>query len=180
MIDQYTFIDANGDGNKERKTTETTELYNKLSADEVNALRDKLNETVDAVNLVAAPLFPDFKLKFKASGNLDQNAIEVGDVVGGFYDIDTIWNDATYDGGPLDDKDSYTKIDPDALAVFDPELLTADGITNDFELPIGFNVSSLLLDRGERYKGTEWDQTGTTLTVIGDILAAGTKIYIKP
>lgn len=172
MITKYTFIDANPGGNKERKTTETTELYNKLSADEVNALRDKLDEIVDAVNVLAAPIYPGYKLTYKADGNLDVNTLEIGDRVGGFN------NDAIYNGGDPTDPGNYTIIDnsPD----FEPELLISDGITNDFTLPAGFNVTSLLLDRGERYKGTEWDQTGTTLTIIGATLAAGRKIYIKP
>ena len=43
MIQDYQFIDGNSNGDKERKTSSTTFLYNKLSAQETNNLR-KHNE----------------------------------------------------------------------------------------------------------------------------------------
>jgi len=110
MIEPYEFIDANLSGEKEAKTTANTELFNKLSAEETNRFRTKLNETISAVNATAIPLFPDFKLKYKAEGNTAPSTFEVGDIVGGFYDESTVWDLAIYNGGDVNDKLNYTKI----------------------------------------------------------------------
>lgn len=50
MIEPYEFIDKNGDGDKERLTGATVQLFNKLSADETNLFRDKINEIIAHVN----------------------------------------------------------------------------------------------------------------------------------
>jgi hypothetical protein len=110
MIEPYEFIDANESGEKERKTSATTELFNKLSAAETNAFRTKINEIAEAVNTTAVPLYPDFRLKYKATGNSAQNTFEVGDIVGGFYNESTIWDLATYNGGDITDKANYTRL----------------------------------------------------------------------
>ena len=104
MIVPYEFIDGNLAGEKEKKLTATTELYNKLSAVETNNIRTKINELVDAVNLQAVPLYGDFKLLYKSNGNLDQLVVEVGDIVGGFL------GNYYYIGGDLELPTSYQKI----------------------------------------------------------------------
>lgn len=55
MIDLFQFIDKNADGDKERLTGATVELYNKLSAEETNLIRDKLNEIITFVNGLNTP-----------------------------------------------------------------------------------------------------------------------------
>lgn len=177
MIEPYEFIDKNGAGEKERQLGATTELYNKLSAEETNNFRAKLNEIIDRVNLSDVPLFPLFALKFKGEGNLDLQSLEVGDIVHGFYDADNIWDNATYDGGDPEDKANYTRI----VDTFEPELIISDGLTNDYVLSqSGLKVKALYLDRGPRYKFTEWEQEGDTITILGPLLAAGRKIYVTP
>lgn len=170
----YEFIDANGAGYKERRLTATTELFNKLSAEETNLFKDKINEVIDIVNLNKVPLFPIFALKFKADGNLDPFAIEVGDIVHGFYDANTIWDNAIYMGGDLNNKANYQLV----VIAFEPQLFTSTGTTNDFNLPAGMLAKHVYLDRGVRYKGLEWEQVGVTVTLLGATLAANRKIYI--
>lgn len=55
MIDLFQFIDKNVDGDKERLTGATVQLYNKLSAEEANLIRDKLNEIIISVNGLNTP-----------------------------------------------------------------------------------------------------------------------------
>lgn len=174
IVEYYEFIDVNQDGYKERKLTATTELYNKLSAEETNRFKDKINEIIDVVNFSKIPLFPAFALKFKGDGNLDNFNIEVGDIVHGFYDANTIWDNARYLGGDLNDKNNYELI----VVSFKPQLFTSTGASNDFALPAGMLAKSVYIDRGMRYKGTEWSQSGNTLVIEGATLAAGKKIYV--
>lgn len=110
MINDFEFIDANGDGEKERQLGATVQLYNKLSADEANRIRSKFNELIDAANSSGIPLFPLFALKFKGEGNLLTETLEAGDIVHGFYDAFTIWDNAVYNGGDPTDKANYTQI----------------------------------------------------------------------
>lgn len=181
-IEHYEFIDKKPDGTKERVLGTTIYLYNKLSADETNAIRTKLNELVDAANFSVVPLYEVFGLKFKAEGNIDMLNIEVGDVAHRYSTIDGIWENAVFNGGDPQDPASYTIIS----AVAEPVLFISDGLVNTFELPLGMRAGSLFIDRGMRYKITpdnptgEWEQDGTTITLSGAIIAAGKKIYITP
>lgn len=175
-MEHYEFIDGNVDGDKERVLGATVQLYNKLSADETNLIRDKINELVDGFNLIAPPIFPIFALKFKGDGNTNQLLLEVGDIVHGFYDATTIWDNATYDGGDPTDKDNYTFIS--TAPNYEPMLFTATGSSNVFTLTSGMIAKNVFLDRGMRYKGTEWTQVGNDLTISGATLAAGRKIYV--
>lgn len=176
MIDHYEFIDGKpGSGLKERVLGPTVFLYNKLSADETNNIRAKLNELADAINVTGVPLFPIFALKFKGEGNLDINTLEVGDIVHGFYSAGVIWDNATYNGGDPADKANYTRI----VDSFEPELFTSTGSSNIFTLAqSGMKVKNLFIDRGPRYKFTEWDQSGDEIEILGATLAAGRKIYV--
>lgn len=110
MIDNFEFIDAKPDGTKERQLGATVQLYNKLSADEANRIRSKFNELIAAANFSGIPLFPLFALKFKGEGNTLTDTLEAGDIVHGFYDADTIWDNARYDGGDPTDKANYAQI----------------------------------------------------------------------
>ena len=181
-IEHYEFIDKKPDGTKERVLGATIYLYNKLSADETNAIRAKLNELVDAVNFSVIPLYEVFALKFKGEGNTDMLTIEVGDVATRYSVTDGLWENAIFNGGDPQDPASYTVI----AASFEPVLFISDGIVNTFELPAGMAAQSLFIDRGLRYKITdtnptgEWEQDGTTITLSGAIIAAGRKIYITP
>ena len=176
-MEHYEFIDHNGAGLKERLLGATIELYNKLSADETNNIRAKINEIIDALNVMGVPLFPNFALKFKAEGNLDPVNLETGDIVHGFYAAGIIWDSAVYNGGDPDDKANYTRI----VDTFEPELFTSTGTSNTFTLAQpGLKVKNLFLDRGMRYKFTEWDQIGDDIDILGATLVAGRKIYVTP
>lgn len=182
MISQFEFIDKKPDGTKERVLGTTIYLYNKLSADEVNAIRAKLNELVDAANFSVIPLYGVFALKFKGEGNTDMLTIEVGDVAHRYSTIDGIWENAVFNGGDPQNPANYTLLSPP----FEPVLFISDGLVNTFELPLGMTAKSLFVDRGMRYKTTpdnptgEWEQTGTTITLSGAVIAAGRKIYVTP
>lgn len=182
MISYFEFIDKKPDGTKERVLGTTIYLYNKLSADETNAIRAKLNELVDAANFSIIPLYEVFALKFKGEGNIDMLTIEVGDVATRYSTIDGLWENAIFNGGDPQDPANYTilTLGPD------PVLFISDGVVNTFELPAGMTAGSLFIDRGMRYKVTannpagEWDQDGTTITLSGAVIAAGKKIYVTP
>ena len=182
MIQHYEFIDKKPDGTKERVLGTTIYLYNKLSADETNNIRAKLNELVDAANFSVVPLYEVFALKFKGAGNLDMLNIEVGDIATRYSTIDGIWENAEFNGGDPQDPANYTLVS----SVFEPVLFVSDGLVNTFELPAGMRAGSLFVDRGMKYKATadnptgEWEQSGTTVEILGAILAAGRKVYITP
>lgn len=178
MIDLYAFDNANLDGDKEAVIVPNVPtLVNKLSAAETNGLKDKLNELVDAANLNTPILYPELRLKFKGDGNT-LPSLQVGDVVHGFADADTIWSNAIYNGGDPTDRDNYTVVydaKPDPVSF----VAIATGINQVFTLPAGFTAGAVLKSRGELYKGTEWSQSGTSLTVIVNV-TTGNTIYIKP
>jgi len=178
-MEHYEFIDSKpgSGGLKERLLGATIQLYNKLSAEETNNIRAKLNELVDAINAVGVPLFPLFALKFKGEGNLNPTTLEVGDIVHGFYASGIIWDNAVYNGGDPLDKANYMRI----VDSFEPELFVSTGASNLFNLTqSGMKVQNLFLDRGMRYKLTEWDQSGDEIEILGATLVAGRKIYVTP
>lgn len=178
-MQHFEFIDSKpgSGGLKERLLGATIELYNKLSAEETNNIRSKLNELVDAINSVGVPLFPLFALKFKGEGNLSPTVLETGDIVHGFYASGIIWDNAVYNGGDPLDKANYTRI----VDSFEPEFFTSTGASNLFSLAqAGLKVQNLFLDRGMRYKDTEWEQSGNEIELLGATLASGRKIYVTP
>lgn len=78
-------------------------------------------------------------------------------------------------------QDGYlSKEDYASAAQYDPVYRIADGITNIFTIPAGMKAQQLFLDRGPRYKGLEWDQSGDQVEVLGALLTAGRKVYITP
>ena len=178
-MDHYEFINSKpgSGGLKERLLGATVQLYNKLSAEETNNIRTKLNELVDAINSVGVPLFPLFALKFKGAGNLNPTTLETGDIVHGFYASGIIWDNATYNGGDPLNKANYTRI----VDSFEPELFTSTGSSNLFNLTqSGMKAQNLYLDRGMRYKFTEWTQVDDEIEILGATLASGRKIYVTP
>ena len=116
MIDLYAFDNANADGNKEAVVVPNVPtLVNKLSANETNRIKDKINEVVAVVNLnVPTSNVVDFlelrlKLKGSQSGIANQgDFLEVGDVVHGFSQAGVIWTDAVYNGGDPTVRANYT------------------------------------------------------------------------
>jgi hypothetical protein len=58
------------------------------------------------------------------------------------------------------------------------ERFIANGAVNTFTLPIGAQAVNLYIDRGVRYKVTEWTQTDNIVTILGDILQSGSDVYI--
>lgn len=186
MIAHYEFIDGKPgpgplEGLKERVLGATVQVYNKLSADETNNIKFKLDELVDAVNVSVIPLYGVYALKFKGEGNTNMQAIEAGDIAHRYSD-DGIEENARFNGGDPQDPADYTAVSNS----FEPVLFVSTGASNDFELPAGMMAGQVFLDRGLRYKITvanpagEWDQAGNTVTLAGATLASGRKVYITP
>lgn len=180
MINYYEFIDGKpGSGLKERVLGPTVFLYNKLSADETNNIRAKLNELVDVANFISIPLFSEYGLKLKGDGNTNLTVLEAGDIAHRYFDNGTnaIEELARFNGGDPGDPASYTPIsgkpDPDL------QFATVDGPNQVFILPDGFIAGSVLVSRGEIFKDTEWEQNGNELTILIDIYT-GNSIYTKP
>lgn len=175
---QYDFDNANVDGDKEAVVIPNPPtLVNKLSANETNGIRDKINELVDAVNPLTPIQFLELRLKFKGDGNTAPE-LQTGDIVHGFADANTIWTNARYEGGDINDRANYTPLYDDKP---DPVLFTAltTGPNQVFILPPGFKAGSVLKSKGELFKGTEWIQTDDALTVIVNS-NTGNSIYVKP
>jgi len=65
--------------------------------------------------------------------------------------------------------------------LLEPVLFTAiaTGTMQEFTLPPNYRVKSVLKSKAELYKGTEWSQVGTTLTIIINT-NVGNTIYVKP
>lgn len=174
MITNYEFIDVNSAGEKERKLTATTELYNKLSAYETNNIRTKLNELVTAVNLQSVPLYGEFKLLYKASGNLNQNAIEVGDIVGGFL------GNYHYIGGDVTLESSYEKFFNVSISSF-----RFVGAGQTYTLPAGCTaLKAWVNDAVQHLEETGYESDLNTFTQLGAVvtfkktITAGQRIYI--
>jgi len=163
MIENFEWIDKNVDGDKVRLTGTTVQLYNKLSADEANLLRDKVNETVTVLNLLSPPLFPLFSLKFKGEGNLNSQLLEPGDIVHGFYDADTIWDNAEYLGGDPTDKANYEN--QPSTGVFMPKIqFVADGAQTDFDIGVPARVTAVFWD-GALLNDDDWDAVDGVITL---------------
>ena len=162
MIDPYEFIDSKpgSGGLKERVLGPTIYLYNKLSADETNNIRAKLNEIADRVNDLAPPLFPLFALKFKGEGNANTDLLEVGDIVHGFYDASTIWDNAVYNGGDPLDKANYTHIGGKVPKI----QFVADGVTAVYDIE-DLSIITAVFREGALLDDADWEQIGTTFTL---------------
>lgn len=179
MIALYQFDNANLDGDKEAVIVPNVPtLVNKLSANEANGIKDKLNEIINLANPTITPiLFLELRLKFKGDGNT-LPTLQAGDIVHGFADVDTIWTNAIYNGGDINDRANYAPLydgKPDPILI----VATATGLGQTFILPLGYKIGSVLKSKGELYKGSEWTQTADVLTIIINV-TTGNTIYIKP
>ena len=179
MIALYEFDNANVDGDKEAVIVPNIPtLVNKLSANEANGIKDKLNELVTASNPIISPIaYLELRLKFKGDGNT-LKTLQAGDIVHGFADTDIIWTNAVSNGGDLNDRANYTPLydgKPDPILI----VAIATGLGQTFILPLGYKVGSVLKSKGELYKGAEWTQTADVLTIIINV-STGNTIYIKP
>lgn len=178
MIAHYEFDNANLAGEKEPVIVPNVPtLVNKLSANETNNIRDKLNELVDATNPLTPIQFLELRLKFKGDGNTAPT-LQVGDIVHGFADATTIWTNARYEGGDPNDRANYTPLYEPKPA---PQLFTAltTGVNQTFILSPVFIAGSVLKSKGELFKTTEWTQTGDVITILVNT-NTGNSIYVKP
>lgn len=179
MITPYNFDAANLAGNKEAVIVPNVPtLVNKLSANETNGIRNKINELVSQSNLYATPIaFLELRLLYKGQGNT-ANTLQIGDVVHGFKEAGVIWDKAIYNGGDINDRNNYT---PLFASKPDPQLFTAGttGTNQQFTLTIPFEAGTVLKSRGELFKGTEWTQTDDTITILVNV-NSGNTIYVKP
>lgn len=178
MINHYEFDNANLDGDKEAVIIPNPPtLVNKLSANETNNFKDKINEVIDAINPLSPIQYLELRLKFKGSGNT-ANTLQVGDIVHGFADANTIWTNAIYNGGDPNDRANYTPLYEPKPA---PQLFTAltTGVNQTFILSPVFVAGSVLKSKGELFKTTEWTQTGDVITILVNT-NTGNSIYVKP
>lgn len=173
MISNYNFDNANVDGDKEAVIIPNIPtLINKLSANETNGIRNKINEIIALVNPIANPIaFLELRLKFKGEGNI-LPTLQVGDIVHGFKEAGVIWDDAIYNGGDVADRSNYTPIYPGNLpfSVFDGIIGVTPGFTvgqQVFTLPTAAAVKTVYLAHKLQYKKTAvnasliniWEQT---------------------
>lgn len=183
MISLYQFDNANLGGNKEAVIVPAVpSLINKLSANEANGIKDKLNEIITVgQNNFTNIAYLELRLKFKGVvGGVPNElpTLQVGDIVHGFADATTIWANARYEGGDVTNRANYTPIyDPKPSPILFSALATGAGQT--FILPTGFKVGSVLKSKGELFIGTEWSQTADVLTIIINA-NIGNSIYVKP
>lgn len=171
MINYFEFIDAKEDGTKERQLGAVVMLYNKLSAEETNSIRVKLNELVDAANFSPVPLYSQFGLKFKGEDNTDMLNIEAGDIAHRYSTVDGIWENARFNGGDDQDPASYTRIEN---TVFPKIQFTADGTQTDFDLDT-LVLAKAVFWNGALLDDADWSQTANILTLTFTP-AAGDKI----
>jgi len=181
MISLYAFDNANVSGDKEAVIVPNPPtLVNKLSANETNNIKDKINEIIPLINSGAAPVaYLELRLKLKGHVGGVPNALDtlqVGDIVHGFADATTVWTNARYEGGDPTDRANYTVL---ADSGIEPVSFVAPitGINQVFALD--FMPGSVLKSRGELYKGTEWTYDGANLTIIVNT-NVGNTIYVKP
>jgi len=171
MIEPYEFIDAKPDGTKERQLGPTVLLYNKLSAEETNNIRAKLNELVDAANFSPIPLYEVFALKFKGEDNTDMLNIEAGDIAHRYSTVDGIWENARFNGGDPQDPANYTTVDGPFTSKIQ---FTADGITDTFDVLTASKVVAVFWN-GALVDDADWLQTDTEIALTF-VPAAGDKI----
>jgi hypothetical protein len=172
-MNYYEFNSKNALGYKEQYISGVQQPYNFYEAIEVNQLKDKTNELVDFANRNLTIFYPEFRLKFKAEGNL-ADTLQVGDICHGFYDPTTVWTDCIYLGGDPTDKANYTRINSPASIVpkFFSEEITVAG-TQDFTLPSGSVCLAVYFNDIPQYKEdlintamlTLWSQTGDVVTI---------------
>jgi len=182
MIALYNFDNANLEGDKEAVIVPNVpSLVNKLSANETNGIRDKINEIIPLVNGASptAYLALDLIAKGEQGGVANTGTgLEVGDIVRGFKEVGVFWEAAQYLGGDPNDRNNYETSTP---VKFEPEIFiaSATGINQVFILPQGFKASEVYKSRGLLYKGTEWSQSDDTLTIITNT-NTGNSIYVTP
>lgn len=179
MISLYEFDNANLNGDKEAVIVPNAPtLVNKLSANETNSIRDKINEIINLANPVLTPTaYLELRLTLKGEGNTAPT-LQAGDRVSGFADATTVWVNAIYNGGDVTNRNNYTPVFRDKP---EPVLYTAvaTGANQVFILPLGFKAGSVLKSKGELFKGSEWSQTADVLTIIINT-NLGNSIYVKP
>ena len=180
MIALYNFDNANGAGDKEAVIVPNVPtLVNKLSANETNGIKDKINEIIPFVN--GSKPTPYLSLSVIAKGEQGGTAntgagLEVGDMVQGFKEEGIFWEAAEYLGGDPNDRNNYSL----APAIkFEPALFTATttGINQIFILPAGFKASQVFKSRGLIYKGSEWTQSDDALSILINT-NVGNTIYV--
>ena len=170
MITEYEFDAANVNGDKEAVIVPNTPTpVNKLSANETNGIKDKINEIVEIVNTITPILYPELRLLFKAEGNT-LTGLQVGDIVHGFADASTVWSKARYEGGDVNDRDNYTPLDGTFYERFAP----AGQVCT---IPEGATAISATLDGYPQYK----EQAGflsdlNTFTQTGDAITFKTDL----
>lgn len=169
MIVEYDFDNANVNGDKEAVIVPNVPtLINKLSANEINGIRDKINEIIPIVNRSSPTAYLDLDLIAKgSSGGVGNTAptLEVGDIVRGFKEEGVYWAAAEYLGGDPTDRDNYLV---QSTPYYEPVLFTAPatGLNQVFILPAGFIADSVYKSKGVLFKGTEWTQSDDALTIL--------------
>ncbi len=174
MIDNYSFIDANSSGNKEAFISGNKVGFNKLSANETNLIKDKLNEIIGQVNLNQIPLYPNFSLKLKGENNLMLNQLQVGDIVHGFYDANTIWTNARYNGGDINEKANYTNLDEGIVTRIEKFSDLYSG-SSTFTLPTFAQIIEVSVNG---WSTENYTTPNDTTVVINDTINTGQQVVI--
>lgn len=176
MITPYEFDNANAFGNKEAVIVPNVPtLINKLSAAEINGIKDKINELVDA-SVYSQPIpFLDLRLKAKGSVGGTPNTgpgLEIGDIVEGFEIEGQYWTSAAYLGGDINDRANYAYIGFNNLESKDfPRLVTAQ---QDFTIPAGRTAKYALVNGATWYVSTP-NNTAEPNTIV----QSGTTVQFK-
>lgn len=97
---EYRFDNANAEGDKEPQVPPNApELKNKLSANEINGIKDKVNEIITyVVPKIGGIKYGTSRLKLKGEGN-EAEFLEVGDIVEGYTPAGKIINNGVFGGG---------------------------------------------------------------------------------
>lgn len=174
MIDNYSFIDANSSGNKEAFISGNKVGFNKLSANETNLIKDKLNEIIGQVNLNQIPLYPNFSLKLKGENNIMLNQLQVGDIVHGFYDANTIWTNARYNGGDVTDKANYTNLDEGIVTKIEKFSVLYSG-SSTFTLPTFAQIIEVSVNG---WSTENYTTPNDTTVIINEAINTGQQVVI--
>ena len=172
MIDNYDFISSNGSGEKVPYVNGVKQLLNMLSAQEINLLRNKINEIIANANANGVPLYNKYTLAFKGDTNISLDKLQAGDVVARYYD--GAINYYSYNGGNVNDDASYTLIGGLSSTQIGKFVQTYVSGAQDFTLPDFAQIISVFV-RGHRTEN--YTVSGNVIT-INNLIGSGSEVVI--
>ena len=172
MIDNYDFISSNGSGEKVPYVNGVKQLLNMLSAQEINLLRNKINEIIANANANGVPLYNKYTLAFKGDTNISLDTLQAGDVVARYYD--GAINYYNYNGGNVNDDANYSLIGGLSSTQIGKFVQTYVSGTQDFTLPDFAQIISVFV-RGHRTEN--YTVSGNVIT-INNVIGSGSEVVI--